>query len=533
MSFLIADPELVLAAATDLEGIGSALSAANAASPTLLAPAAADEVSGAIAAFFGTYAQEYRALSAEASAFHTRFVQTLGAGAGWYASAEAANASLLQWVEQQILNIVNAPTQLLLGRPLLGNGADATAPGARGADGGLLYGNGGNGAPGASGRPGGAGGNAGWFGNGGAGGAGGAGATGGNGGNGGQLVGNGGAGGRGGAGINGVSPGRGGLGGTAGLFGHAGSEGALGPIVTKAMFSPYVDTTILQPVFDYATAVSATGGRIEALTLGFVVGDAQGNPAWAGQYGLNDPLITSAMTTLRGHDIQATISFGGGAGSELALVTATKEALAAKYTTVMDAYGIHKLDFDIEGAAQTDIASLTRRSEAIAMLQAAGHTSGTPVQVSYTLPVARTGLTADGLGVVQNAVANGVNISHVNLMAMNYGGAVPNMGDYAIDAATSVHGQLQTLYPSKTDAEIWAMIDLTPMIGVNDSPNETFTLGDARQVTAFAQEKGLGGLHMWSGNRDNAGPLGVLSPVSSGVAQDPWDFSHIFGKLDD
>ncbi|WP_139837217.1 PE domain-containing protein, partial [Mycobacterium szulgai] len=235
MSFLIADPVTVSAAAANLEDIGSALRAANLSSPTAVAAAAADEVSTAIAALFGTYAQDYRVLSAQAASFHARFVRALSAGAGWYASAEAVNGSLVQQVEQQALNLVNGPAKAMLGRPLFGNGADATVAGSRGADGGLIFGNGGNGAAGDNGQPGGAGGNAGWFGNGGAGGAGGAGAPGGNGGNGGQLVGNGGNGGPGGqavAGLNGANPGLGGLGGTAGLFGHPGSNGQVGASAT-------------------------------------------------------------------------------------------------------------------------------------------------------------------------------------------------------------------------------------------------------------------------------------------------------------
>ena len=56
MSFLIAAPELVAAAATDLANIGSTISVANAAAafPTTGALAAgADEVSASIAALFG------------------------------------------------------------------------------------------------------------------------------------------------------------------------------------------------------------------------------------------------------------------------------------------------------------------------------------------------------------------------------------------------------------------------------------------------------------------------------------------------
>ncbi len=38
---------------------------------------------------------------------------------------------------------------------------------------------------------------------------------------------------------------------------------------------------------------------------------------------------------------------------------------------------------------------------------------------------------------------------------------------------------------------------------------------------------------MWSINRDYPGPVGTLSNTSSGVSQDAWAYSHIFGEFDD
>ena len=106
MSFVIAAPEFVTAAAGDLAEIGSALGAANAAAalPTTgVVAAAADEVSTGIAAMFGTFAQRYQALSAQAAAFHNEFVSLLNGGAAAYLSAEAANA------QQTLQNAVTAP----------------------------------------------------------------------------------------------------------------------------------------------------------------------------------------------------------------------------------------------------------------------------------------------------------------------------------------------------------------------------------------------------------------------------------------
>ena len=94
MSYLVAVPDSLTAAASDLAGIGAAISdattAADAATRGML-PAAADEVSAQIAEFFAGHADQYRAVTAQAAAFHSAFVRALDAGEASYASAEAAN----------------------------------------------------------------------------------------------------------------------------------------------------------------------------------------------------------------------------------------------------------------------------------------------------------------------------------------------------------------------------------------------------------------------------------------------------------
>ena len=95
MSFVTTQPEALTAAAGTLQGIGSAMSAQNAATsaPTTgVVPAAADEVSALTAAQFAAHAQMYQAVSAQAAAIHEMFVNTLGTSAGSYAATEAANS---------------------------------------------------------------------------------------------------------------------------------------------------------------------------------------------------------------------------------------------------------------------------------------------------------------------------------------------------------------------------------------------------------------------------------------------------------
>ena len=92
VSFLIAAPQVIADAASDLTNIGSVIGSAThaaAAATTGVLPAAADEVSMQIASLFSTHAAEYQQLSAQATAFHVGFVEALTAGAGAYAAAEA------------------------------------------------------------------------------------------------------------------------------------------------------------------------------------------------------------------------------------------------------------------------------------------------------------------------------------------------------------------------------------------------------------------------------------------------------------
>ncbi len=121
MSFLLAAPDALVAAASDVAGIGSSLTAvgAAAAAPTTgIVAAAEDEISTQIAALFSQHGLGFQQLSAQASAFHERFVQALTAGTASYAATEAGAV-------QTLANAVNAPAAAALGQPPLSSGAAA------------------------------------------------------------------------------------------------------------------------------------------------------------------------------------------------------------------------------------------------------------------------------------------------------------------------------------------------------------------------------------------------------------------------
>jgi hypothetical protein len=277
--------------------------------------------------------------------------------------------------------------------------------------------------------------------------------------------------------------------------------------------------------------------------LSFIVADPHAQPSWAGysEYALGteyDANLRTQLAGVRALGGDVMVSFGGAANHELAEVITDVNALASAYQSVIDAYGLTRVDFDIEGAAVADRASIDRRNQAIAILQRDAVAAGRALEVWYTLPVLPTGLTADGVYVLQSAVQAGVNLAGANIMTMDYGdGAAPNpvgkMGDYAIQAANSLFAQLKAIYgSSKSDAQLWGMVGVTPMIGLNDVLSETFDQQEARELLAFAQQQGIGRISFWSLNRDQqnaSGMIGWVDNNSSSIVQQPYEFSEIFG----
>lgn len=282
----------------------------------------------------------------------------------------------------------------------------------------------------------------------------------------------------------------------------------------------------------YMLTQQAEERGIRFFSLGFILNGVRDCHArWMGSVPVDQFILMRDLRSLRALGGDVIVSFGGAGGDELALICTEVDALTAEYQRVIDTLDVTHLDFDIEGDEIRDPASIARRSQAIAALQAAND----GLVISFTLPVLPTGLTAEGLAVLESALAHGVEISVVNIMTMNFGGgfAPDRMGDQVIQAAESLVAQLATLYPDADEAALWGMVGLTPMIGVNDVRAEVFTLADAAQVTAFARARGVRLLSMWSLDRDKAcaNAMQVLLPDCSGIVQDDWAYSALFSTF--
>jgi hypothetical protein len=267
----------------------------------------------------------------------------------------------------------------------------------------------------------------------------------------------------------------------------------------------------------------AASGGVKAFTMAFV-NSAGCKASWFNAFDPRARAFGDQIDALRQQGGDVKISFGGASGIELAQACTDVAALTAEYQAVVDAYKLKFIDLDVEGAAVADAASVNRRSQALAALQK--RSAG--LKVSLTLPVLPEGLTADGLNVVKSARDAGVNLDLVNVMAMDYQRSSGNYGDFAVQAAQSTFNQLKGLYPGKTDAQVWRMVGVTPMIGKNDDGG-TFTQAHARQLVSFAQGKHLGMLSFWEETRDRNACNGALY-LCTNVPQSPYEFSKIFAS---
>ena len=277
---------------------------------------------------------------------------------------------------------------------------------------------------------------------------------------------------------------------------------------TDVPYSPYVDATNW-PTPDLVQTAAARSTR--ELTLAFIVsGSTPCRASWGGYYDRDAKFMTAQIAALRAAGGDVIMSFGGAANQELALTCTTVQALADEYQAVIDAYQLTSIDFDIEGAATNDAASVQRRSAAIAILQQRARAANRKLDVTLTLPVMPYGLTPDGLAVVRSAVNAGVVLSSIDIMTMDYGlgSAQGKMGIWAIEAATSTHNQIAPLYPTLSSAQRYALVGVIPMIGQNDILGEIFTLSDAAYVRSQATTLGLARIAIWSASRDQPCPEG-------------------------
>ncbi|HEY0804686.1 MAG TPA: glycosyl hydrolase family 18 protein, partial [Pseudonocardiaceae bacterium] len=245
--------------------------------------------------------------------------------------------------------------------------------------------------------------------------------------------------------------------------------------------------------------------------------------------------FASDINTIRASGGDVIPSFGGFAADDTATEIADSctnvASIAQQYENVITTYNVTRLDLDTEDKSLTNNAGIDRRNKAIKMVEDWAAGNGRTVQFVYTLPTTTSGLASSGLAVLQNAVQNNARVDIANIMTFDYfDNASHEMANDTMTAANGLVSQLQQLYPGKTTAQLWAMVGITEMPGIDDfGAAETFTTADATTVENWAVSKGIGSLSFWAVQRDNGGCVGTAgSNTCSGIAQSTWQFSHTF-----
>ncbi|BAL86488.1 putative glycosyl hydrolase [Actinoplanes missouriensis 431] len=287
-----------------------------------------------------------------------------------------------------------------------------------------------------------------------------------------------------------------------------------GPVV-----APYVD--ILGTGTDIEEVHEKTG--LTDFSLAFVLADAAGTctPTWGGTTALDDSAVAGEIEAIDGIGGEVIVSTGGATGTYLENVCSSGD-LADAYADALDAAGSNHLDVDIE----QDVDHRTVAA-ALAELQA-----GRGTAISLTLPVGgtETGLTDADVELLRTLADAGVELT-VNAMTMNFS-YDSGWGEAMTEATEAVHADLATVWPGRTEAQLYAMLGVTPMIGVNDTGPVT-TVANARTVLAFAAAKGLGFVRFWSVNRDNGDcGDGELSGTCSGISQSDYAFTKLFAGFE-
>ncbi|MEV8635789.1 glycosyl hydrolase family 18 protein [Streptosporangium sp. NPDC051023] len=303
------------------------------------------------------------------------------------------------------------------------------------------------------------------------------------------------------------------------------------------VFAPYFEAWTGD---DPATLSQQSGAKY--LTMAFLQAATKGSCTayWNGDTSMpiSSSTFGASINRIRAAGGDVIPSFGGytadNTGTEIADSCTNVSSIATVFENVINTYGVTRIDLDIEDNSLTNSAGIDRRNKAIKQVQDWAASNGKTVQFSYTLPTTTSGLADSGLAVLRNAVSNNAKIDVVNIMTFDYyDNASHNMATDTQTAATGLHDQLAQLYPGKTSTQLWNMIGVTEMIGIDDfGPAETFKTADAAPVLNWATSKGLAFLSFWALQRDNGGCPGTGGRDDcSGIEQSTWYFSQAFAPF--
>jgi chitinase len=271
---------------------------------------------------------------------------------------------------------------------------------------------------------------------------------------------------------------------------------------------------------DLGTVMSATGQK--AFDMAFILADNGGcTPAWNGTDAVSgDTQVASVINEVRSDGGDVIVSAGGYNGTKLGQVCGSAAATAAAYQQVINAYGLHAFDFDLEEPEIENSGAIANELGAAQILQK----NNPGLFISITMPSITTGANYFGGLLLNEAKTLGFTPNDYTIMPFDGGF---NGGSSQVTALQGFNAQLVSTF-GWSSSVAYSREGFSGMNGRTDSA-EYFSQSDFQTVLSFAQSVGLGRYTFWSVNRDREcnppSNNGSLSSECSSVTQNSWDFT--------
>ena len=191
---------------------------------------------------------------------------------------------------------------------------------------------------------------------------------------------------------------------------------------------------------DVSTVMDATGQK--AFQLAFILAPNGGgcSPTWGGTSSIgSDTTIPAVISTIRNKGGDVSVSVGGYGGTKLGQTCGTVAATAAAYQQVVNAYGLHALDFDLEEPEIENSAAIANELGAAQILQR----DNPGLFISVTIPSIATGANYFGQQLLDEAKTLGFTPDDYTIMPFDGGF---NGGSSQVTALQGFNAQLVSTF---------------------------------------------------------------------------------------
>lgn len=305
-------------------------------------------------------------------------------------------------------------------------------------------------------------------------------------------------------------------------FGSAPAQAAGSALTSNWYASAPYDMPLDNNPPNLTQVLAATGEK--AYVLAFVLAENGSTcaPAWDGGSSVvsSSDAVGSQISALRAVGGDVAVSFGGYNGTKLGQVCGSAAATAAAEQQVVNAYGLHAIDLDLEEPEYENTTAIAYELGAAQIIQQ----NNPGIYISVTIPGTTSGTGWFGEQLLDEAKSLGFTPNSFTIMPFDGGFSGASSQISALEAFNSI---LTSTF-GWSSATAYAHEGVSSMNGRTDSA-EYFYQSDFQSVLSWAESVGLGRYSYWDVNRDlECNPPdnnGTLSGTCSGVTQNSWDFT--------